>query len=68
LNITDGNEEKNPWTGAQLLRTLGHHQEIEHKNSWRRGAEIQTKDIENPFEESMAEKFPNLGKDMDIQI
>lgn len=32
------------------------------------GAEIQTKVIENLFNEAIAENFPHLGKNMDIQV
>jgi hypothetical protein len=38
------------------------------KSCWRRGANIQTNCIENLFTEIIPENFPNLGKDLDIQV
>jgi hypothetical protein len=37
-------------------------------NGVEEGTEKQTKGIQNLFNEIIAENFPNLGNDMDIQI
>lgn len=38
----------------------------DHQHTW--GEELQADDVEKLFNEIIAENFPNLGKDMDIQV
>jgi hypothetical protein len=53
----------------QTSRILRHEQETKPKNPWgRKRADIQTKGIENVFNAIIAENFPNIGKDKDIQV
>jgi hypothetical protein len=48
---------------------LRHDQKTKPKNRWgEERAEIKTKGTETLFNEIIAENFPHLGKDMDIQV
>jgi hypothetical protein len=48
---------------------LGHVQETKTKNPWhKKGAEIQTKSIENLFNEIRDKNFPNLEKEIDTHV